>query len=171
MTFDGADVFCQGHANTNASAVVVLRNRGTLSGVIVKNSKVQLGNYEYLGGIVGINEEGALIENSAAINVSLVRRFGHTHAVAPIAQSNYGTITDSYAYGCTYNTSNEQNGGITSKGNGTVTNSYYYSATFVADNGALPMSQEEFADGTVAALLGDAWTQENGVDILPVIKA
>ena len=168
VIFDGADVFSQGHAGTNASAVVVLRNSGTLFGVTVKDSKVQLGNYEYLGGIVGLNESSGLIEKCAAINVSLVRRFGHTHAAAPIAQSNYGTIKDSFAYGCTDNARNAQNGGISSKGNGTVTNSYYYTTASVAENGATPMSEEAFALGEVAYLLGSAFGQRIGEDSYPI---
>jgi len=168
VIFDKADVFTQGHANANASAVVALRNSGTISGCIVSNSSVQLGNYAYLAGIAGVNETGGVIENCAVINTSLTRRFGHAHPRAAITHTNNGTVQNCFAYGCTYNNNNTANGGIISAGNAPV-NCYYYTTATVSDVYATSKTTEQFANGEVAYLLGEPFGQNIGTDTTPVL--
>ena len=158
MTFDKADVFCQGHAGANASAVVALRSAGTISCCVVSNAHVQLGNYEYLSGIAGVNN--GTIENCAVINTSLTRRFGHSHPSAPITHNNQGTVCNCFAYGCTQSANNAANGGIVVSCSTAPANSYYYTTSSVSDAYGTAKTPEEFASATMAELLnGD---QENG---------
>ena len=158
VTFDNADVFCQGHASANASAVVALRSAGTISCCVVSNARVQLGNYEYLSGIAGVNN--GTIENCAVINTSLTRRFGHSHPSAPITHNNLGTVCNCFAYGCTQSANNAANGGIVVSCSTAPANSYYYTTSSVSDAYGTAKTPEEFASATMAELLnGD---QENG---------
>ena len=157
VTFDNADVFCQGHASANASAVVALRSAGTISCCVVSNARVQLGNYEYLSGIAGVNN--GTIENCAVINTSLTRRFGHSHPSAPITHNNQGTVCNCFAYGCTQSANNAANGGIVVSCSTAPANSYYYTTSSVSDAYGTAKTPEEFASATMAELLnGD---QEN----------
>ena len=158
VTFDKADVFCQGHAGANASAVVALRSAGTISCCVVSNTRVQLGNYEYLSGIAGVNN--GTIENCAVINTSLTRRFGHSHPSAPITHNNQGTVSNCFAYGCTQSANNAANGGIVVSCSTAPANCYYYTTSSVSDAYGTAKTPEEFASATMAELLnGD---QENG---------
>ena len=158
VTFDKADVFCQGHAGANASAVVALRSAGTISCCVVINARVQLGNYEYLSGIAGVNN--GTIENCVVINTSLTRRFGHSHPSAPITHNNQGTVSNCFAYGCTQSANNAANGGIVVSCSTAPANSYYYTTSSVSDAYGTAKTPEEFASATMAELLnGD---QENG---------
>ena len=158
VTFDKADVFCQGHAGANASAVVALRSAGTISCCVVSNARVQLGNYEYMSGIAGVNN--GTIENCAVINTSLTRRFGHSHPSAPITHNNQGTVSNCFAYGCTQSANNAANGGIVVSCSTAPANCYYYTTSSVSDAYGTAKTPEEFASATMAELLnGD---QENG---------
>ena len=158
VTFDNADVFCQGHAGANASAVVALRSAGTISCCVVSNARVQLGNYEYLSGIAGVNN--GTIENCAVINTSLTRRFGHSHPSAPITHNNQGTVRNSFAYGCTQSADNAANGGIVVSSSTVPANCYYYTTSSVSDAYGTAKTPAEFASATMAELLNAV--QENG---------
>ena len=158
VTFDNADVFCQGHAGANASAVVALRSAGTISCCVVSNARVQLGNYEYLSGIVGVNN--GTIENCAVINTSLTRRFGHSHPSAPITHNNQGTVRNCFAYGCTQSADNAANGGIVVSSSTVPANCYYYTTSSVSDAYGTAKTPAEFASVTMAELLNA--DQENG---------
>ena len=151
VTFDNADVFCQGHAGANASAVVALRSAGTISCCVVSNARVQLGNYEYLSGIAGVNN--GTIENCAVINTSLTRRFGHSHPSAPITHNNQGTVRNSFAYGCTQSADNAANGGIVVSSSTVPANCYYYTTSSVSDAYGTAKTPAEFASVTMAELL------------------
>ena len=151
VTFDNADVFCQGHAGANASAVVALRSAGTISCCVVSNARVQLGNYEYLSGIAGVNN--GTIENCAVINTSLTRRFGHSHPSAPITHNNQGTVRNSFAYGCTQSADNATNGGIVVSSSTVPANCYYYTTSSVSDAYGTAKTPAEFASVTMAELL------------------
>ena len=143
VTFDNADVFCQGHAGANASAVVALRSAGTISCCVVSNARVQLGNYEYLSGIVGVNN--GTIENCAVINTSLTRRFGHSHPSAPITHNNQGTVRNSFAYGCTQSADNAANGGIVVSSSTVPANCYYCTTSSVSDAYGTAKTPADFA--------------------------
>ena len=158
VTFDNADIFCQGHAGANASAVVALRSAGTISCCVVSNARVQLGNYEYLSGIVGVNN--GTIENCAVINTSLTRRFGHSHPSAPITHNNQGTVRNCFAYGCTQSAGNAANGGIVVSSSTVPANCYYYTTSSVSDAYGTAKTPAEFASATMAELLNA--DQENG---------
>ena len=151
VTFDNADVFCQGHAGANASAVVALRSAGTISCCVVSNARVQLGNYEYLSGIAGVNN--GTIENCAVINTSLTRRFGHSHPSAPITHNNQGTVRNCFAYGCTQSADNAANGGIVVSSSTVPANCYYYTTSSVSDAYGTAKIPAEFASVTMAELL------------------
>ena len=151
VTFDNADVFCQGHAGANASAVVALRSAGTISCCVVSNAHVQLGNYEYLSGIAGVNN--GTIENCAVINTSLTRRFGHSHPSAPITHNNQGTVRNCFAYGCTQSADNAANGGIVVSSSTVPANCYYYTTSSVSDAYGTAKIPAEFASVTMAELL------------------
>lgn len=169
VNFDNAEVFAQGHANTNASAVIVLQNSGTISKCIVSNSRVQLGNYAYLAGIAGVNNSGGVIENCAVINTNLTRRFsGLSHAIGGIVQKNDGTVENCFTYGCSYNSSSQSNGGINVEGSATPTNCYYYTTSSVTTGGGTAKSVTEFASSQMATDLGSAWTYVEG-DKYPVL--
>ena len=151
VTFDNADVFCQGHASANASAVVALRSAGTISCCVVSNARVQLGNYEYLSGIAGVNT--GTIENCAVINTSLTRRFGHSHPSAPITHNNQGSVSNCFAYGCTQSANNAANGGIVVSSSTAPANCYYYTTSSVSDAYGTAKTPAEFASVTMAELL------------------
>ena len=158
VTFEAPTVFCQGHANANASAVVSLRSSGTISNCIVTGGTVQLGNYAYLAGLVGVNESGGVIENCAVINTALTRRFSHSHSRAAIVHLNNGTVRNCYAYGCTYNNDNDANGGIIVSGNAPE-NCYYYTTSTVATTYGTAMTEEQFASGEVTWLLNGSTSE------------
>ena len=162
VTFDCADVFTQGHANANASAVVALRNSGTIECVVVTNSRVQLGAYAYLAGIAGVNESSGVIKNCAVLNTTLTRRFsGYDKPSGGIVYKNLGTVEGCYTYGCSYSTANESNGGVLVEGNAPV-NSYYYTASTVAAS-EYAKTTEQFASGEVTYLLNGGVTDGSQV--------
>lgn len=167
VTFLNADVFTHGHANANGSAVVALRNCGTVSGVTVKDSRVQLGNYAYLAGIVGCNESTGVIENCAVINTVIRRRFSRDLPSGGIVHKNLGVVKNCYSYGAAIEHSHKSNGGILVEGNAPV-NSYYYTTYTVVETD-YAMSKEAFHSGEVAYILGEPWGQKIGVEDSPVL--
>ena len=112
------------------SAVIAKQNKGTITHCMVLGSWIQLGDCYGLGGITGINNSGAVIDNCAIVNSSIRRRWGGsgTQTLGGIAQENNGTISNSYVYNCSLFNGTINNGAIVSSANtniGTVTNCYY----------------------------------------------
>ncbi len=90
------------------SAVIAKQNNGIISNCIVKNSKVQLGNSPYLGGITGVNN--GTVEYCRVENTTLMRRWGGCgkRAMGNICEENNGILHCCSAMNCTF-----KNGTIT----------------------------------------------------------
>ena len=120
------------------------------------------GNYSYAGGVAGYNY-GA-IEN--CYNTGAVSSTGGVAG----ENARGGTVSNCYNTGAVSSTGgqNSSAGGVAGKNNsGTVTNCYYLAVagltgiggTENADGTVEGKTEEEFASGTVARLLGDAYGQ------------
>lgn len=84
------------------SAVIAKQNNGTIENCTVKNSKVQLGNSDYLGGITGLNN--GTVKNCKVENTTLMRRWGGcgSRAMGNICEVNKGTVKTCSASGCSF---------------------------------------------------------------------
>lgn len=141
----------------------------------------------YGGGLIGSNDDdttpftNCLVADCAIIGYSQTGSIG-TESGAVMGASQGGTtdLTNCFAYNC--KTIKDEaslgygNGGIFSGASRDVTdgdivtsNTYYYDTnnTDVNDNTATAKTEEEFRDGTVLALLGDAFVQG---EKYPIIK-
>lgn len=84
------------------SAVIAKQNNGTIINCTVSDSRVQLGNSDYLGGITGLNN--GLVENCKVENSTIVRRWGgcSSRTMGTIAEVNNGTVKNCSASNCTF---------------------------------------------------------------------
>src|SRR5574344_236572 len=100
LSFDNAKVFC--HASATGSAVIASNNKGTIEQCIVKNSTVQEGNYDGLGGIAGYNN--GTIDNCGVCNTTFVRNYSgaKNKDAGALTQYNNNTVKNCYTYGCSY---------------------------------------------------------------------
>ena len=175
LTVDSAIVWGASLYGTNGTGVIAIRNAGTISNCVIKNSSVQQGAYEYLGGIAGVNEESGVIENCAVIGTSFTRRWGGANSgtMGGIVQTNNGTVKNCYTYGCSFNNGRAEKGAVVSIGNAPE-NCYYYTASTVSATYAEAKTAEAFASGEVAYLLQGqqetaVWGQNIGKDAHPVL--
>ena len=157
-------------------------NYGTVRGSY--NTGSVTGSNNYVGGVVGYNNEGAGV--SECYNTGSVESIGRDY-VGGVAGSNDSTINDSYNIGDvtgnsyvggvsgdnfgtvsgSYNTGKvdgyDDVGGVVGVNNSSVTNSYYLEGV-AADNGFGEMkTAAQFASGEVAYLLQDAQEEVEGV--------
>lgn len=153
LTLDGAQVFSNEYL-TNGAGAVAKRNEGTIENSIVKNSSVQLGNWNGLGGIAGFNS--GIIRNCGVADTSITRRWGgsNTQAMGGITQINSGQIENCFAYNLTLVNGTSSNGAVISSGTDPV-NTYYFVENYsgVEIDGTKEMLPEAFASGEVTYLL------------------
>lgn len=164
LTFKNASVFVQSEIG---SGVIAYNNAGTISGCMVVDSDIQLGNYSGLGLIAGKNLSGGVIENCGASGSSITRRYSGSgsQTMGGITQINNGTVQNCFTYGCSFNNGTSANSAIVASGNA-PTNCYYYTASTVATTYGTAKSVEEFSSGEVAYLLqGDQTEQVWGQNI------
>ena len=107
LKVDNANVWSD-DSIAKGSAVIAKQNYGTISSCKVKNSKVQLGDSDYLGGITGINN-GTILYCSVE-KTTLMRRWGGCgkRAMGNICEVNNGPVDGCYTLGCKF-----ENGTIT----------------------------------------------------------
>ena len=170
ITIDNAAIWGADLYSTNSAGAIANRNNGTICDCVVKNSSIQQGAYEYLGGIVGAN--GGTIENCAVIGCSFTRRWGGTDAgsMGAIAQTNNGTVKNCFSYGCSFNNGRADKAAIVAVNNGTLENCYYYTTGTVATTYGTAKTPEQFASGEVAYLLGEAFGQTISTDDHPILS-
>ena len=169
ITIDNAAIWGADLYSTNAAGAIANRNYGTICDCVVKNSSIQQGAYEYLGGIAG--ENSGTIENCAVIGCSFTRRWGGTDSgsMGAIAQTNNGTVKNCFSYGCSFNNGRADKAAIVAVNNGTLENCYYYTTGTVATTYGTAKTAEQFASGEVAYLLGEAFGQTIGTDDYPIL--
>ena len=169
VTVDNAAIWGASLYSTNGAGVIANRNHGTISGCVVKNSSVQQGAYEYLGGIAG--ENSGTIENCAVIGCGFTRRWGGTDSgsMGAITQTNNGTVKNCFSYGCAFNNGRADKAAIVAINNGTLDNCYYYTNSTVATTYGTAKTAEQFASGEVAYLLGEAFGQTVGTEDHPIL--
>ncbi|MBQ6795181.1 MAG: hypothetical protein IJO83_03435 [Clostridia bacterium] len=155
------------------------------------DESVDLTSLKYIGGIAGYTNQNPTFENcvwDGKIDLGNV----YTDSVGGIVGHTYGaktTITDCAAYGTIECRDDLLTGGIAGSvrkgtstytncvttqkslygalnGDETVTNCYYLSDTETEDGGK---TEEQFASGEVAYLLGDEWGQKIGVEAYPIL--
>ncbi len=107
LNLDNATVWSD-DSLAKGSAVIAKQNNGVISSCTVKNSLVQLGNSDYLGGITGVNN--GTVEYCKVENSTLVRRWGGCgkRAMGNICEVNNGILHVCSASGCVF-----KNGTIT----------------------------------------------------------
>ena len=169
VTIDNAAIWGADLYSTNGAGTIANRNYGTVSDCVVKNSSVQQGAYEYLGGIAG--ENSGTIENCAVIGCSFTRRWGGTDSgsMGAITQTNNGTVKNCFSYGCSFNNGREDKAAIVAVNKGTLENCYYYTTSTVANTYGTVKTATQFATGEVAYLLGTVFGQTIGADKYPVL--
>ena len=122
------------------------------------------GNYSYAGGVVGCNYTA--IENCYNTGTVTGSSGQYSSTGGVVGYNKSGTMKNCYNTGVV--TSDGSAGGVAGKNNsGTVTNCYYLAVagltgiggTENADGTVEGKTEEEFASGTVARLLGDAYGQ------------
>ncbi|MCR4827178.1 MAG: InlB B-repeat-containing protein [Bacteroidales bacterium] len=182
MTFTGASEFL--NESGNGSAVVAVRNNGTISLVSVANSTVQIGAYNGIAGLCVYNESDGTITNCAVVNTTLRRRFSgateNKYLGGGICDINNGTVSNCMVYDLKReNTDHPVYAGIVYSGN-QPTNSYYY-ASFTSNvaNDGTKMTAEQCSNGQITRLLNGgngttesasgAWRQTIGTDQYPVL--
>ena len=169
VTIDNAALWGADLYSTNATGAIANRNAGVICDCVVKNSSIQQGAYEYLGGIAG--ENSGTIENCAVIGCSFTRRWGGTDSgsMGAIAQTNNGTVKNCFSYGCSFNNGRADKAAIVAVNNGTLENCYYYTTGTVATTYGTAKTAEQFASGEVAYLLGEAFGQTIGTEDHPIL--
>lgn len=160
LTIQNADIFSESAPVAGAGAIAKA-NYGMIRRCVVENSKIQLGNWVYLGGISGVNHTTGVIEYCAVVNTKLQRRWGGTSSqtMGGITQANYGRVAYCYSYNCTLSNGTTANGAIISSGNDPVSCAYYTQSDTVALSGTYAKSLDEFASGAVTYLLNDNSSQ------------
>ncbi len=91
-----------------------------------------------------------------------------------IAGTQQATVRNSFAYNCTLTEAEGESATMGAIGGKTPENSYYgkltvTSGTLRTKGGETEMSEEQFASGEVAYLLGEAWGQTIGEEDYPVL--
>ncbi len=91
-----------------------------------------------------------------------------------IAGTQQATVRNSFAYNCTLTEAEGESATMGAIGGKTPENSYYgkltvTSGTLRSNDGETEMSEEQFASGEVAYLLGEAWGQTIGEEAYPVL--
>lgn len=101
LTVENATVWSD-DSMVKGSAVIAKQNNGRIENCTVRNSKVQLGNSDYLGGIAGLNN--GTIENCYVEGTTLMRRWGGCgdKAMGNICEVNNGTVKSCSACGCRF---------------------------------------------------------------------
>lgn len=178
LTVSNASVF-PSESPVVGAGVIAKQNNGTISNCMVTDSSVQLGNWEYLGGISGLNN--GTIENCAVSDTTITRRWGgsSTKTMGGITEVNKGTVRNCYTYNCTFNNGTSSNAPIVASGNAPE-NCYYYTPSSVNEIYATKKTLLQFASGEVTYFLNggktdgtQVWYQnvDNGgsYDVYPVL--
>ena len=177
--FENAHVFPSEYP-VKGSGVVAKQNKGRIAYVEVNDSSVQLGNWNYLGGIAGLNLEGGIIEYCSVKNSSITRRWGGSgsQTMGGITEENLGTVRGCFTFGCSFNNGTGSNGGIISEGNSPENCAFNDTQTRVSHTYGRWMDEAEFASGKAAYYLnngvtsedGAIWRQDIGSDDVPVLN-
>lgn len=178
LTVSNASVF-PSESPVVGAGVIAKQNNGTISNCMVTDSSVQLGNWEYLGGVSGLNN--GTIENCAVSDTTITRRWSgsSTKTMGGITEVNKGTVKDCYTFYCTFNNGTSSNAPIVASGNAPE-NCYYYTDSSVNRTYGKMRSIFQFINGEVTYLLNNGktdgtqvWYQnvDNGgsCDVYPVL--
>ncbi len=180
LIVDNATVFPKNTPVVGAG-VIAKQNYGSIQTTLVRNSSVQLGNWAYLGGIVGVNHKDAVIINCAVVNTDITRRYGASSSgtMGGICEVNKGVLHHNHTYNCRFNNGVKANNGaiIASAGKDSTTYfNYYYTASEVSNTFGTSKTVREFeATGDVLFLLGrvnsECWVQPDEYEYpVPVLE-
>jgi len=116
------------------------------------------------------------VENCYAIDCSITGSTdgSTTVYVGAISGTQQSVVRNSFAYNCTLTEGANNQAIIGAVGGNSVSNSYYGSievsnGTLRSKEGETEMSQEQFASGEVAYLLGEGWGQSIGEQATPIL--
>lgn len=172
LNIDNASVSCL-DVPIDGAGVLAKQNRGMIKKCIVTNSKVEMGPYIWLGGLVGLNK--GIIEDCAVIDTKITRydNYNGDFCAGGIAEQNDGNISKCFTYNCTFDSDASYKGGIIERGY-TPDACYYYTTSTVSSNLGTEKTAEEFASGEVAYHLnksitngGQSWYQKVNEDKYP----
>ncbi len=157
LIIDDADIFSDDYYVIGAGAVSK-QNFGTIENCLVKNSGIQLGNWNYLGGITGYN--AGSIKNCGIADSSLTRRWGGTSAgsIGGLTQENDGYIENCFVYNCRFTNGTLQNNVMIVSGQRSPFNSFYTPAENAKNNYYTETTVSAFSGGEVAYLLNNGVT-------------
>ncbi len=148
--------------------IVAKRNYGKISKCIITDSKVtswDSGNYPNrdIGGVVGNNCEGGIIEDTAFVNSALddwyIETDWYFRYRGAFVNTNNGIIRNCYVYNVLMLTGGFDGQSISYYGNGEVTNSYaYMNPESDCYSGSYDNNPDRFISGEVAYLLNGGVT-------------
>ena len=150
--------------------MIACESYGMIHGVIVKDSVIYYGDFERLGGIVGLNN--GTVSSCAVVNSVMERVYGAEFVgdMGGIAQTNNGTVKDCFVYNLSFSRGGANTAPIIVDGEAPI-NCYYYALQSLMLNYGTEMNPDQFKNGEVAYLIGGLWGQEIGVDSHPHIGA
>ncbi|MBQ7999850.1 MAG: hypothetical protein IJ298_01365 [Ruminococcus sp.] len=150
-------------------------NHGTVESCLVKNSSIQLGNWNYLGGLTGCNT--GKIKNCGIADSSLTRRWGGSTSkpMGGLAQVNDGFIENCFVYNCSFTNGTLQNNIMIVSGQRSPFDSFYTPADNAKNTYYTETTISAFNSGEVAYLLNkgvtdgtQGWYQTLNTDSYPV---
>lgn len=133
-------------------------NYGTVESCLVKNSSIQLGNWNYMGGLTGYNT--GTIKNCGIADSSLTRRWGGSTSkpVGGLAQVNDGLIENCFVYNCSFTNGTSENNVMIVSGQASPCNSFYTPADNAKNTYYTETTSSAFNSGEVAYLLNSGVT-------------
>ncbi|MBE6735051.1 MAG: hypothetical protein E7563_06905 [Ruminococcaceae bacterium] len=157
LIIDNAQIFSSEYYVAGAGAISK-QNYGTIENCLVKNSCIQLGNWNYLGGITGYNK--GTIRNCGIADSELVRRWGGADSkpMGGLTQINDGRIENCFVYNCTFTNGTLQNNVMMVSGMYSPTNSFYTPSDNARNTYYTEKPAECFNSGEIAYLLNNSVT-------------
>ena len=167
LVLSGANIFSDNRYETNGSGMIACESYGLIHGVIVKDSVIYYGDFERLGGIVGLNN--GTVSSCAVVNSVMERVYGAEFVgnMGGIAQTNNGTVKDCFVYDVSFSRGGANTASIIVDGEAPI-NCYYYTTHALMLNYGTEMKPDQFKNGEVAYLIGSDFGQEIGKDVYPV---
>lgn len=157
LIIDKAQIFSSEYYVIGAGAISK-QNHGTIENCLVKNSCVQLGNWNYLGGITGYNT--GTIKNCGIAESELVRRWGGSTSkpMGGITQINDGCVESCFVYNCIFTNGTQQNNALFVSGTHSPINCYYTPSANTENTYHTETTETAFNRGEVTYLLNNGVT-------------
>ncbi|MBE6648954.1 MAG: hypothetical protein E7614_05485 [Ruminococcaceae bacterium] len=150
LTVKGANVWSES-SPVRGSAAIAKENNGLISAVMVIDCTLQLGNWDFIGGIAGRNTSSGIIEYCGVVNTFLRYRWGGAgkFPIGALTSRNEGTLRNSYSYACSFANGNSNVNPLCPVGNEPLNCFYYTESTDDGKWSGKSFSKEDFNSGHV----------------------